>query len=194
MQLGGLDHVDRPRVFLLSTTHGAETHALAAAIATHARLPGRAGHRAPDAPGERLRRAGRAVIHHHRLDDFVTSWAGRLPVYGTRDLDGNASQAFRTLLLQETIRRGVLMPSLVVSYSHTDEDIDRTIAALDGALAVYRRPSTVASRVPRRRASEPVMRNYNTIRPAVTLVSSRRCISVEGVGPGERLYVQWCRS
>ena len=33
MRLGGLDH-DRPRVFLLSTTHGAETHALAAAIAT----------------------------------------------------------------------------------------------------------------------------------------------------------------
>ena len=34
MRLGGLDHDDRPRVFLLSTTHGAETHALAAAIAT----------------------------------------------------------------------------------------------------------------------------------------------------------------
>ncbi len=31
MRLGGLDH-DQPRVFLLSTTHGAETHALAAAI------------------------------------------------------------------------------------------------------------------------------------------------------------------
>jgi glutamate-1-semialdehyde 2,1-aminomutase len=34
MRLGGLEHTDRPRVFLLSTTHGAETHALAAAIAT----------------------------------------------------------------------------------------------------------------------------------------------------------------
>ena len=34
MRLGGLDHTDKPRVFLLSTTHGAETHALAAAIAT----------------------------------------------------------------------------------------------------------------------------------------------------------------
>ena len=33
MHLGGLNH-DQPRVFLLSTTHGAETHALAAAIAT----------------------------------------------------------------------------------------------------------------------------------------------------------------
>jgi len=35
--------------------------------------------------------------------------------------------------------RGVLMPSLVVSYSHTAEDIDRTIEAVRGALSVYRR-------------------------------------------------------
>src|SRR5262249_18394184 len=28
MRLGGLDHTDRPRVFMLSTTHGGETHAL----------------------------------------------------------------------------------------------------------------------------------------------------------------------
>src|SRR5208337_434228 len=33
MRLGGLEH-DQPRVFLLSTTHGAETHALAAALET----------------------------------------------------------------------------------------------------------------------------------------------------------------
>ena len=31
----------------------------------------------------------------------------------------------------------MLVPSFVVSYSHTDEDIDRTIDAVDGALGVY---------------------------------------------------------
>ena len=31
------------------------------------------------------------------------------------------------------------MPSLVVSYSHTDADIDHTIEAIDGALSVYAR-------------------------------------------------------
>lgn len=46
-------------------------------------------------------------------------------------------EAVRSLFLQETIRRGVLMPSLVLSYTHADEDIDRTIEAVDGALAVY---------------------------------------------------------
>ena len=38
---------------------------------------------------------------------------------------------------RKPIRRGVLMPSLVVSYSHTDADVDRTIDAIDGALGVY---------------------------------------------------------
>jgi glutamate-1-semialdehyde 2,1-aminomutase len=42
------------------------------------------------------------------------------------------------LFLQETIRRGLLAPSLVVSYTHEDEDIERTIDAIDGALGVYK--------------------------------------------------------
>ena len=33
----------------------------------------------------------------------------------------------------------MLAPSLVVSYSHGDEDLDRTVEAFDGALEVYRR-------------------------------------------------------
>jgi glutamate-1-semialdehyde 2,1-aminomutase len=36
-------------------------------------------------------------------------------------------------------RRGVIGPSLVVSYSHSDADVDRTIEAFDGALAVVAR-------------------------------------------------------
>jgi glutamate-1-semialdehyde 2,1-aminomutase len=60
-------------------------------------------------------------------------------LYGTRDAEGQPSQAFRTLFLQELIRRGVLAPSFIVSYSHGDDAIDRTIDAVDGALAVYRK-------------------------------------------------------
>ncbi len=59
-------------------------------------------------------------------------------VFATRDQDGNPSQGFRCLLMQELIRRGVLGPSLVISYSHSDDDVDRTIEAFRGALGVYR--------------------------------------------------------
>ena len=59
-------------------------------------------------------------------------------LYGTYDADRRPSQLFRTLFLQETIRRGVIAPALVVSYSHTDRDIDQTIEIIGEALAVYR--------------------------------------------------------
>ena len=92
-------------------------------------------------------------------------------VYSTLDGDLRPSQAFRTLFLQETVRRGVLMPSLVVSYTHADEDIERTIEAVDAAMAIYARaledgvehyligrPSdTVYRRFNKATESEPVM-------------------------------------
>jgi glutamate-1-semialdehyde 2,1-aminomutase len=164
MRLGGLDHVDRPRVFLLSTTHGAETHSLAAAIATMRIYQTEPVIEHLTRQGERLREQAEAVIRHHRLEDYV-SIMGRPAclLYGTRGLDGKPSQPLRTLLLQETIRRGVMMPSLVVSYSHTDEDIDRTVEAFDGALGVYRQAlDGGVDRFLIGRPSEPVMRNYNT--------------------------------
>jgi glutamate-1-semialdehyde 2,1-aminomutase len=139
MERGGLRH-DKERVFLLSTTHGAETHALAAAIATM-----KVYQREPVidtlyARGQRLLDEGTQVIARHGLGRHVEI-VGKpcCLVYATRDGEGQASQAFRSLLLQETIKRGVLMTSLVVSYTHLDEDISRTIDALDKALAVYAR-------------------------------------------------------
>ncbi|MBR0679058.1 glutamate-1-semialdehyde 2,1-aminomutase [Roseomonas eburnea] len=140
MSLGGLEQTERPRVFLLSTTHGAETHAMAAAIANmqiYRREPVIEHlHR----QGAALRAHAEQAIRRHGLQDHVRI-VGRscCLAYATLDADGRPSQAFRSLFLQETIRRGVLMPSLVVSYAHQDEDIVRTVDAIDGALGVYRR-------------------------------------------------------
>jgi len=137
MELGGLDH-DQQRVYLLSSTHGAETSSLAAATATM-----RIYQREPVietlfTQGEKLRAGAEDVIRRHGLSDFVQI-VGKpcCLVFATRDLQGNPSQAYRSLFLQETIRRGVLMTTLIVSYSHSDEDIEKTVEAIDGALGVY---------------------------------------------------------
>jgi glutamate-1-semialdehyde 2,1-aminomutase len=58
-------------------------------------------------------------------------------LYFTRDADRRPSQPLRTLFLQELIRGGVLAPSFVVRYAHTDTDIERTLDVIDGALRVY---------------------------------------------------------
>ncbi len=139
MERGGL-RWQGERVFLLSLTHGAETTGLAAALATMRvyREEDVVGHlwRA----GERLASGLLARAQAHGVERHVLP-VGMAPnlAYATLDEDGRPSQAFRTLFLQETIRRGVLAPSLVVGYAHDDDAIDRTLDALDGALGVYRR-------------------------------------------------------
>jgi len=139
MKLGGLDHAS-DRVFLLSTTHGAETHALAAARETlniyrRCHVIGHL-HR----QGERLRAGINDCIARHGIARQFAI-LGRAPnlIYATKDVDGKNSQGFRTLFLQEMIRGGIIAPSFVVSFSHSDQVIDQTIEVVDRALGVYAR-------------------------------------------------------
>jgi glutamate-1-semialdehyde 2,1-aminomutase len=137
MELGGLRTADE-RVFLLSTTHGAETSALAAAIATM-RV-----YREQDVveklwrQGERLLAGLDEAIRHAGVAGYF-GVSGKPPclLYWTRDQDGKPSQPFRTLFLQETIARGIIAPNLIVSLSHDDDAVDKTVDAIAGALGVY---------------------------------------------------------
>ena len=137
MRPGGL-HYDRDRVFLLSTTHGAETSALAASLAVMEIYRTEPVVETLERQGQRLKTGIELAVARHGLGGYF-KLAGRAAnlIYVCRDCNGKPSQIFRTLFLQETIRRGVLAPSLVVSYSHLDEDIYQTVEAIDGALGVY---------------------------------------------------------
>jgi glutamate-1-semialdehyde 2,1-aminomutase len=138
MQLGGLHH-NRERVFLLSTTFGAETHSLAAAIETM-RI-----YEQEDVIGHLYRQGTKLAVglldevRSLGLQDYF-GLAGRPCnlIFWTKDRDKVPSQTFRTLMLQETLRQGILMPSLVVSYSHSDSDIERTVQVVTSALRIYR--------------------------------------------------------
>jgi glutamate-1-semialdehyde 2,1-aminomutase len=163
MRLGGLDHTDLPRVFLLSTTHGAETHAMAAGIATMEIYRTEPVIEHLNRQGSRLKAGMEEAARRHGVSAFVHP-VGRpcCLAYATRDRDGNPSQAFRSLFLQETIRRGVLMPSLTVSYAHQDADIDYTLEAIDGALDVYARAlEDGAERYLVGRPAQAVYRRFN---------------------------------
>lgn len=137
MEQGGL-RTDRDRVFLLSTTHGAETHALAAAMAVLDVYENEPVVETLYECGAMLRRGVGEVVQALGLQDrFTLSGRDCCMFYGTLDAEGRPSQPLRTLFLQETIKRGVLAPSFVTSYSHSPADIDFTIGAVEGALKVY---------------------------------------------------------
>jgi glutamate-1-semialdehyde 2,1-aminomutase len=90
--------------------------------------------------GQRLADGLERAIADHDLEEHIGLF-GRpcCLVYGTKDAEGMPSQPFRTLFLQEIMKRGVIAPSLIVSYSHDDEAVDRTVEAFHGAFGVYRK-------------------------------------------------------
>ena len=139
MELGGSRRA-RERVFLLSTTHGAESHGLAAGIAT---MNFYQQERVVDrlyAQGGRLRAGIEQRTRALGLSEHVGVISRNCNLlYFTKDADKKPSPQMRTLFLQELLSGGVLAPSFVVSYAHTDSDIDRTLEVIEAALHVYRR-------------------------------------------------------
>jgi glutamate-1-semialdehyde 2,1-aminomutase len=162
MERGGLRHAGE-RVFLLSTTHGAETIGLAAALATMQVYRDEPVVEALHARGERLRVGIQERTAHLGIGEWF-QLAGRACnlVFVTKDAGGERSQAFRALFMQELVRRGVLGPSFVVSYSHTEADIDRTVDVVGAALEIYRRALTDGvDRYLEGAAVKPVFRRFN---------------------------------
>ncbi len=139
MSLGG-DSGARDRVFLLSTTHGAQTHELAAALATMRFYREQPVVQTLYERGARLRAGFDRAVADHGLQDFVSLASLDCNLLFTLcDAQRQPSQAFRTLFMQELLRHGVIAPSFVVSYSHTETDVDQTVQAVHAALAVVRR-------------------------------------------------------
>lgn len=139
LERGGLRH-DGERVFLLSTTHGAETHALAATLEVMRIYREEGVIERLYSIGARLASGVNEAIEARGLTDYVRLHGRQCNlVYSTRDSNGNPSQPYRTLFLQELLRRGVLAPSLVVSTAHAEADTSKTVDAIDGALHEYGR-------------------------------------------------------
>lgn len=135
MRLGGLEH-DRDRVFLLSATHGAETHALAAAGASVREMEthGVSAHVAR--LGRRLREGLDAASARHGLAKHVRVLGyDQSPAIACLDAEGKADFALRTLFLQEFCRHGILIPYVAISLAHQDADIDRTVEVYDRHIA-----------------------------------------------------------
>jgi glutamate-1-semialdehyde 2,1-aminomutase len=113
--------------------------------------------------GDRLASKMRKSIDENKLGDYIPI-LGRpcCLVYGTRDQEKAPSQPFRTLLLQEVLKRGILAPSLVVSYSHSEADIDKTIEAFHEAFRIYRKALDEGiEKYLIGRAIKPVWRQFN---------------------------------
>lgn len=139
MELGGLD-TDAARVFLLSSTNGAERVSLAAFRAVVRAYAEGDPVGAMERQGAALAAGVNAVAADAGIGEYL-SVIGRpsCQIFRTADAGGNPSQAMRTLFLQEILLRGVLGQSYVISAAHTDADVEQTVDAARAAVVSYRK-------------------------------------------------------
>lgn len=163
MKLGGIKH-DQERVFLLSTTHGGETHALAASIACINEIK---NHNAIEHfwyTGKSLKDGIHDAAIEVGAEKFINiSGYDVKPAFSFNDENGEISMIARTLFLQETISQGLMMPYVVPCFAHKKEDINFTIECVRNALLVMKNAaegSGMASAI-KGEIVKPVFRKFN---------------------------------
>jgi len=139
MELGSIETVGQERLFLLSTTHGAEMSGLGAFVATVKFMQ---KHQVVEHMwdyGQKLMAMMQRQAEAHGIShSFKIGGIACSPYYMTLDKSGGNSLALRTLFSQEMIRNGVLMPWIALSYRHGKEELAITEYALDKTFKVYR--------------------------------------------------------
>jgi len=162
MRRGGIDH-DQDRVFLLSTTNGAEQASLGAALATIG------FYRQHDviahlyAVGQAVMDGLRDAARESGVDGYVeaTSDFSCRPVLSCRDRDRNPSAEGRTLFLHAMLEQGVFMPWICPSFRHGDRELSQTLDAFRHATRAYARWLEAPDQVDVGRPVKAVFRRRN---------------------------------
>lgn len=140
MEIGGIKDAGKERLFLISTTHGAEMCGLGAFVETVKFYKEHDVTRHLWEYGEKLMGGMNAIAKELGIGkEFEVYGVPCSPNYATRDRAGNVSMPLRTLFSQEMIKQGVLMPWIAISYAHREEELRLTLDATRKALEVYKK-------------------------------------------------------
>lgn len=141
MELGGIRATGKNKLFLISTTHGAETTGLAAMMATIREFKANGMIESNWKRGADLRRRLNESIARHGLREHL-ELLGYDCFYALacRGPDGKPDDRYRTLMMQEMIARGVLFQGVFYpTWSHQQPELDSMAAAFDESCTVYAR-------------------------------------------------------
>ena len=140
MSLGNIKVEGQERLFLTSTTHGAEMGALGAFNKTMEILQRDQVIDHFWDYGRKLKNGMNQIALDLSLEEhfFVEGYPCSLN-YVTKDTKGQNSLVFRTLFAQELIKNGVMMPYIALCQSHGDEELEITLNAVSESLKVYKK-------------------------------------------------------
>ena len=139
MELGSITNKKEERVFLLSTTHGAEMSGLSAFVETIKFLKKNNVIKNNWNYGSNLMKKGNKIAKDLGIEQyFYFSGIACSPLINCLDNDKKNSLEFRTLFIQEMLKHNILMPWVSIAYRHTDKSLKITLKAMEKALYVYR--------------------------------------------------------
>ena len=140
MELGSIEKKGEERVFLLSTTHGAEMNSLGAFIETVDFIQQNDTINHLWSYGEKLSEGINKIASRYEISDhFKVIGPSCSPTFQTLDITGKPSYSLRTLFMQEMVKSGVLMPWLALSHHHRKGELLKTLHAVDKSLSVYKK-------------------------------------------------------
>jgi glutamate-1-semialdehyde 2,1-aminomutase len=140
MKLGSIELAGQERVFLLSTTHGAEMSGLGAFVATVKFISENNVIDHLWNYGKKLSNMIQQQAKAHGVEhSFKIVGPACSPHYLTVDPSNEASLGLRTLFSQEMISKGVLMPWIALSYRHGERELEITEEAIDSAFRIYKK-------------------------------------------------------
>ena len=140
MQLGSIEFEGAERVFLLSSTHGAEMSSLGAFVATTNYLADNQVVEHLYKYGAELKKLLTTLSVDHGLEsNFVAAGPDCSPYFQLLDNSGTVSLPLRTLFAQEMINNGVFMPWIALCHRHGNAELEITHEAADKALIVIRK-------------------------------------------------------
>ena len=140
MNLGSIKEEGAERVFLVSTTHGAEMNGLAAFIKTVELFKKNNVIEHIWDYGKKLTEGMNQIAKDLNIsENFKMVGVSCSPNYLTYDKQGNKSLALRTLFSQEMIKNGVLIPWISISYSNGEKELVITLEATRKSLEVFKK-------------------------------------------------------
>jgi glutamate-1-semialdehyde 2,1-aminomutase len=163
MSQGSTDKPGQERLFLLSTTHGAEMSGLAAFLAATDFLERHHVIAHLWSYGAKLIDLFNSVAAEHGIAEHLKAGGPPPnPYYMTLDSAGKPWFELRTLFAQEMIRQGVLMPWLAFSFRHGEAELRHTETALHAAATICAKAVREGvERYLQGPAIKPVFRRFN---------------------------------
>tara|TARA_B100000242_G_scaffold293014_1_gene269863 strand:- start:656 stop:2008 length:1353 start_codon:yes stop_codon:yes gene_type:complete len=163
MELGSITNKKQERVFLLSTTHGAEMSSLGAFVETINFIKKNNVVDKNWNYGYELKKNCNQISKDLKLDKhFKFMGPSGSPFYVCLDDNLKPSLEFRTLFLQEMIKNGVFMPWVAICFRHNKKELNKTVRALEKSLHLYKKALTSGpKRFIKGPIVKPVFRKYN---------------------------------